>query len=373
MSFQIRDFTSITASMINHLRAVQREVTDFNVGAVGRTILEAVGQEVDQFYQDAFNAVRDAIPVATYRSFNFDKLPEAPAAGIITVTVSASSQDVVLAAGDVFSPIAGGLGYVVQESQTIAAGETTAQVTVAANQVGTFGNLPAGTQFAATPAINNFVSASNAIAFDGGRDLETDDEQKQRFTAYISTLPRAIEAALIYGAKTAALYNTAGLEIERAKCVSVIEPFLEDEDSPISLVEVYVHNGEGTTSGALVAEVDKVLRGYADANGVKVPGWKAAGIKLVTAAATEVSVNLTGQITLNPGFEAADAVAAAEHVLQRHLLELDIGEASLYKDRVVLVANLPAVANIVFTVGTADITCTKRQKLVPGTFTLTAS
>jgi hypothetical protein len=374
MSFQIRDFTSIAASMINHMRGVQSAVTDFNVGAVGRTMLESTAQEADQLYQDMFNAIRDAIPVATYESFNFGRLPAAPAAGVITVTIAASSRDVTIPAGTVFTPIAGGVSFTSQASVTIVSGGTTGSVSIVANQAGVAGNVPAATSFVAAPAPNNFVSAANAITFDSGRDLETPDEQQQRFLDYIGSLPRGTNDALAYGARTAALYNAAGIEIERVKCVSIVEPYLTDSSQPISLVEVYVHNGQGSTSSGLVALADKILRGYQDtATGKKVPGWKASGTHLVTAAATEVPVGITGAITLNPGYDGPTAISDATAVLERHLLELDNGAPSLYKDRVILVGDLPAVANIVFATATSDITCTAAQKLVPGTITLTAS
>jgi hypothetical protein len=373
MSFQIRDFTSITASMINHLRASQREVTDFNVGAVGRTMLESVSQEIDQFYLDMFNSVKDAIPVATYATFSFDKLPPGPAAGVVTVTVDVSSQDVVIPAATVFTPVAGGMAFTNTDTMTIAAGSSTVEVSIVAVASGSAGNVAADVQFGLTPAPANFVSATNARPFNSGRDLESNDEQKQRFNSYISTLPRGTNDAVIYGAKTTALFNAAGVEVERARCVSLVEPYLDDPDQPISLILVYVHNGEGSTSGALVAEVDKVLRGYTTPAGVKVPGWKAAGVKLVTAAATEVEVDLTGAITLNPGYDGPTAIADATALLQRQILELDNGMPSLYKDRVILVGDLPAVANIVFTIGTSDVTCDRNEKLVPGTITLTAS
>lgn len=373
VSFQLRDFTSIAASMINHMRAVQTEVTDFNVGAVGRTMLEASAQEVDQLYQDMFNAVKAAIPVATYQSFNFQKIQPAASSGLVTVTVAASSQSVTIAAGTVLTPTNGGPSFTAQDTETIAAGQTTATVSTVCNQTGSIGNIAAGTQFTLSPAPANFVSAANAIVFDNGSDLETDDEQQQRFLQYIASLPRGTNAALLYGVKTAVIYNAAGIETERVKCASVVEPYLTDNTQPISLVNVYIHNGEGSTSSALLALADQILRGYVDANGNKVPGYKAAGVQLVTAIATEVPVNITGAITLNPGYDSATAISDATAVLERHLLELDVGQTSLYKDRVILVGDLPEVANIVYSVGTGDITCQDNQKLVPGTITLTAS
>ena len=48
--FQIKDFASITASMINWLRANTTKVTDFNVGSVVRTMAEASAAEMEELY-----------------------------------------------------------------------------------------------------------------------------------------------------------------------------------------------------------------------------------------------------------------------------------------------------------------------------------
>ena len=53
--FQIKDFTSIAAGLINVVRATTNKVTDFNRGSVIRTMLEATAAEIE-----------DADP-ATYR------------------------------------------------------------------------------------------------------------------------------------------------------------------------------------------------------------------------------------------------------------------------------------------------------------------
>jgi hypothetical protein len=38
MAFQIKNFVSIVAAMVNHMRATQDKITDFNVGSVARTL-----------------------------------------------------------------------------------------------------------------------------------------------------------------------------------------------------------------------------------------------------------------------------------------------------------------------------------------------
>lgn len=370
--FQVKNWVSIVAGMLNHMRGVQTGVTDFNVGAKARTMLEAPAIEIEECYQQAFNGIKEAIPVATYQSFNFDRLQPAPATGIIRVTVAVTAEDVVIPAGTLFSTPAARTNYLSQDPVTIAAGGSTGDVSVVAADPGVIGNIAAASAFSANPAIAHFTAATNLLLFNNGRDLESDDERKQRFTSFIQTLARATKEALIYGAKTAAIFNASGIETERVKAVSVVEPWVADNTQPIAWVKVYIHNGEGSTSNALKDQVVKVLEGYIDDAGVKVPGWKSAGVKVDVIKATETPVNITGVITPEPGYDGAALVAIAEDILGKHLLGLDIGEASLMKDRVILVGEIPGVANIVYSTPTTDVTADSSHKLMPGTLSITA-
>ena len=84
MAFQLKDFASIAASMINHMKSVTSQITDFAVGGVARTLVEAPAVEIDQAYQQFFIGVKEAIPVATYESFDFARLAattRSPSAG----------------------------------------------------------------------------------------------------------------------------------------------------------------------------------------------------------------------------------------------------------------------------------------------------
>ena len=84
--FQLKDFPSIAASMVNHARAIQNKLTDFNIGSVARTMLEAPAVEIEEQYQQMFIGLKEGIPVATYSSFGFEKRAAEPAVGVIRFT-----------------------------------------------------------------------------------------------------------------------------------------------------------------------------------------------------------------------------------------------------------------------------------------------
>lgn len=81
MAFQVKKFDSIVASMVNWISSNTSKVTDFNVGSVIRTILEAIAMELEELYYQLMKAVEEAIEEAIYRAFNFPKNPAERATG----------------------------------------------------------------------------------------------------------------------------------------------------------------------------------------------------------------------------------------------------------------------------------------------------
>lgn len=72
MAFQIKDFQSILASMVNYVRGATGRITDFNRGSVARTLLEAPAIEMDQMYQELFSGIREGVETSLFRSFDLE-------------------------------------------------------------------------------------------------------------------------------------------------------------------------------------------------------------------------------------------------------------------------------------------------------------
>lgn len=371
MAFQIKNFVSIVASMVNHMKGTQTELTDFAVGSVTRTIVEAPAIEIDEFYQQMVNGLTEAIPVATYRSFNFSKLDAVKASGIVVLSITAQSADVLIPATTVFSFSGGSTGYSSLADVTILAGNTTANVLCAAVTAGTVGNIAKDQSFTVAPLPNGFVSATNPRAFSNGSDAETADQMKQRFINYVSTLQRGTIAAIEYGLGTARVYDASGIQIEGVASAKVIEPYVLDITQPTGLVNAYIHNGVGSTTSDLVAAAQKIVDGYTDGSGNKVPGYKAAGVVVVVAAATEVPLNVTRTITTKTGYVHSDLVSQAASVITNYISSLEVGGTFTWAEVIELVMSIPGISNISLTPPMADVASTNSQKLIPGTVVIT--
>jgi len=92
MSFQVKKFDSIVASMLNWLSSTTDKITDFNIGSVSRTLLESVAIELEELYYQLLKAVEEAIEESIYRAFNFPRNPAERATGAITFTRLTGSE-----------------------------------------------------------------------------------------------------------------------------------------------------------------------------------------------------------------------------------------------------------------------------------------
>lgn len=373
MAFQIKNFVSIVASMVNRIKATQTQVDDFNDGAIGRTLVEAPAIEIDQLYQQAFNLVSAAIPVSVYTSFSFAALPSLTATGLVLVSIAAQPIVTLVSAGSQFTSSGTQNVYASTADVLIPAGSTSAEVPVSATSSGAASNLASGNVFTMTPAATGLVGATNLSAFVSGRDVETGPQQFIRFNNFISTLPRGTVPSLYYGLSLTFISDAFGNLIERVVFSSVVEPYVLDDTQPIALVNAFIHNGVGSTSSALVAQANKIIYGYYLANGTAVPGWKAAGIPVIIAAATEVPLAVTGRLTALAGYDQPTLCGLAVTAIFTYLQNLNIGATALFAEISALVMAIPGVSNFVLSAPApgVDTPSTPSTKIMPGVIGVT--
>lgn len=375
MAFQIKDFVSITASMINLMRASTKKITDFNVGSVARTLVEAVASEQDQLYQEMFHGLKEAIPVATYNTFEFPLLPASAATGVLTFYAAGGhSADILIPTGTLVQNPTTNKIYRTIRDVFLVVGAAQVSVAGVADTVGSNTNCDANTILVLIGSITGIAGVSNLTAFSGGRDIETDEERKLRFQGYVSTLQRGTLAAIRYGASTAVVTDVNGIIIERVVFIGIVEPY---EIDPVAndpgYVEVYVHNGVGGTSSTLVDNVQVIIDGSYASDGTPIPGWKAAGVVVDCFAATEVLQNVTGGVYFLPGYQSTDVLSACTTVVRSYLLSLKVGEKSLKNEIIERIMAVPGVYNLVLSAPTADLSAAASQKIMPGIVTLTAA
>lgn len=373
--FQIKDFSSIAAGLINVVRATTNKVTDFNRGSVIRTMLEATAAEIEELYLQMYLGTKEAIPVSVFTTFGFNRQAAESAGGTIRFSTGGSlaSSVIPIPLGTVVRVPGTSLTYATTVASSIAIGNSYVDVLVAAQASGLAGNVGADLITELVTPVAGVASVTNPSPFVNGRDVETDDERRVRFQGYISSLARGTKAAITYGAKTVTLTDGFGTVTEYVAHANVIEPWVADSAQPISLVRVYIHNGSSATSGTLVTRCQQVIDGYYD-GGTAVPGWKAAGVQCIVSAASDQAVNVTGTVTIAGGYSSVDVLAACTNAVKDYLQGMAVGEDVRLSELVAIIRrDVEGAFNVTLSAPTADVSVADNAKAISGTVTLSAA
>ena len=373
--FQIKDFTSIAAGLINVVRATTNKVTDFNRGSVIRTMLEATAAEIEELYLQMYLGIKEAIPVSVFTTFGFNRQAAESAGGTIRFSTGGSlaSSVIPIPLGTVVRVPGTSLTYATTAASFIAIGNSYVDVLVAAQASGLAGNVGADLITELVTPVAGVASVTNPSPFVNGRDVETDDERRVRFQGYISSLARGTKAAITYGAKTVTLTDGFGTVTEYVAHANVVEPWVADSAQPISLVRVYIHNGASATSGTLVTRCQQVIDGYYD-GGTAVPGWKAAGVQCIVSAASDQAVNVTGTVTIASGYSSVDVLAACTNAVKDYLQGMAVGEDVRLSELVAIIRrDVEGAFNVTLSAPTGDVAVADNAKAISGTVTLSAA
>lgn len=370
--FQLKDFASIAASMINLMRGNTTKITDFNPGSVARTLVEAPALEIEQMYLQMFTGLTEAIPVAIYSAFDFALLPAAYSSGALTFYASGGhAEDIFIAAGASAVNADTGLTYSTTVDATIPVGSTQVSVSAICTTVGYTGDTNALTVTSLSTSITGVTGVTNLTAFSGGRSEETEAERKSRFTDYIGSISRGTNSALEYGAGSAFLTDVNGVVTEKVVFKSAAEMYLIAPASySTGITHVYIHNGSSGASPTLITRAQEIIDGYYDDSGLPVPGYKASGNKAPVIAATEVAVAVTGTVTAKAGYVLATVIAAAESAVNAYLLGLGIGEDALISEIIRLIKSTEGVYNVTLSLPSADVVIDYNEKAMPGAVSL---
>lgn len=357
MPFQIKDFASIVASEVNHARAVTDKITDFQPGSVVRTLMEAPAVEIEELYMQFFLGLRDAIPVATFMSFGFDKLPAARAHGYVSVSkVVPPAQDLLIPAGTGFSTL-DGRAYRSSSAVTWQAGTNIVRIPVEATVVGLDGNAAAGI-IVSSPFFGSEYTISNPV-IETGRDAESDPEREARFAEFIQSLSRGTVVACSYAARQSMVLDADGNIYEYVTRAGILE-------RP-GYVKIFLYSSRGVPSAALVANGQRRLDGWRDeATGAVTPGFSAAGVRVEALPMVERVIDATFSVQMFPGQVLTDAVKQQlGDVFATAIRGVQPGETLYIGTLVEMLLGVNGVRTVVPAVN-ENINCAVSEALIPG-------
>lgn len=358
-----KPYLNILSELIDHARSSTDQLTDFNPGSVTRTWLECTALAADELWMGAMTAVESAIPEAVFKAFGFSAYPAVRALGTVTFSLSApATVAVTIPAGTRIRELGGAVMYETVSPTLIAAGNSAAAAQVRALESGSASNVAANTLnvIMNLTAVNG-VSVTNPLPILSGADLETAAARQERFARYIRALSRGTSDALLYAAHTAVLCSDDDI-LERVQYASMIEV--------PGRVQLYVHNGLGHTSAALVQRAQGIIDGSADHTaGMIIPGWRAAGVEVVCLPMSDLPVNIAAILKVANGYDAETVIQSAKTSLT--MLLRDITDRQLLIPRIVTALyTVPGVMDLTLTSPTSAIEIPPSARLVPGVLQL---
>ena len=210
--------------MVNWMSNHQVEITDFNVGSVTRTMLEAVAIEMEEVYYRIFESLGTTITEAIYNAFDFPSLPATTAVGKVVFSRNTPApSDISIPFGTIVETSDGIQFEVADYDAKILTGtmvDNKGGVAIAALVVGSASNInEIGVVNRIVGSIPGIDSVSNPAMIIGGSDFETDAQRRSRFNLYIQSLARGTLLALEFAALNSGADTTTAVRIVTAKAI----------------------------------------------------------------------------------------------------------------------------------------------------------
>ncbi len=360
MAFQIKHFTDIVASEINAARAATTKLTDFQPGSVARTMLEAPAVEIEELYHQCFIGLREAIPVATFRSFGFNRLPASRARGYVTVASEfPRTQDLTIPAGTEFRRI-DGYKYTSTADTMWPAGSSMVVVFVEAEGLGIGGNAATGAINASPYFANSPITISNQ-GINTGREAESEVEREARFAEFIAALSRGTIETCLYAARQAQVIDGNGVQTEYVTRSGKVEN--------AGHVRIYLYSSLGLPSPELLADAQRRLDGWRDeVTGEITPGFRPAGVRVDALPMVERAVTLSIRVSMLPGAALSNEVRQRmRDIFSSAVVTVLPGETLFLGNVVEMLLHVPGVRAIV-PVSTENYVCAENEVLIPGSF-----
>lgn len=361
MPFQIQDFASIVAAQINHARSVTNKITDFQPGSVARTLMEAPAVEIEELYLQMLLGLRDAIPVATFQSFGFDRLPPSRSHGFVSIsTEEPIAEDIRILAGTEFFSDDGrswrSTAFINWDK-----GTTLVRVPVQAVEIGTQGNAVSGV-ITSSPAFGDGYTISNS-PIETGRDEETDREREARFSEFVRSLSRGTVVACHYAARQASVIEDSGYINEYVTRSGF--------DETPGRVRIYLYSSRGVPTPELVADGQRRIDGWTnEVTGVVTPGYRAAGVRIDVLPMSERVIDASFSVQMLPGQALTEAVRQKlNDVFVTAIRNVQPGGVLQIGTLVEFMLGVAGVRTIVPDVN-ENIVCGIHEALIPGTLTL---
>lgn len=353
----------VAADMSATMAAQSGVQTDFNPGSQYRTNAEALGSVIDMQGIIAQAMAFQALVYSAFAAFKVFPAGAVPAIGQVTFSTSATGTpppavaSVNISAGTLVSTV-GGVQFVTTANATLAIGTTAVTVPIEAAVAGVNGNVAGGSITQIVTGLPYPLFVSNSLPTAGGIDAETAAQTLARFTAVVASLGLSTPVALA----NAAIGVTASGTAETVRYATVYEPWIAMGLTGSAGFQLFIDNGAGSASSALIAAVKTLIDGN---QLLGLDGYRPAGVPY----SVDEVIPLTSSVVVSGMAIAASQATSLEQsaaaAISGYYASLQFGNPAELTQIVATVANSVAYALSSLQVWLLDSSGAQQQVVTP--------
>lgn len=358
-----KSFTTFVQDFATAVQGSSAKLVDFTIGSILRALAEAtagVGLWLQGLILQLLATTRASTSTGSdldtwLADFGFEREAAGYASGSVTLSRITPTAQAVVPVGSIVQTSdstqfvvgtdttnaaydATQLGYV------LAAGTYSVSVPVTASVAGTTGNVTAGEISELYQSITGVDSVTNPLAFTNGTAAETDAAALTRFQLWISSLSKAVEAAI------ESAIEAIGTNIT----YTLVENVAYGGTSQPGYFYVVIDDGTGSppsTTLDTVRSAIEAVRGLTIGYGVFAP--------VVVSAAVSMT------ITTSSAYDHATVVSEVSAALLSYINALTLGQSLNYSRLAQIAydasAGVTNVTGVLLNSGTSDVSATAKQ------------
>lgn len=365
----------VAAAILGYMASQSGVVTDYNKGSQIRTLSQAIGSVIEVQGVENQALAFQAMVYGAFSAYGVTPIPANGAIGTLTFATSlnpnppGASQPVSIPAGTI-GQTTGGISFVTTTSVTLASGASSINVPIVASITGTTGNVAAGTIVNLISSLAYPLQITNAAPTTGGQNAELPSQTLARFTATVAAIGLASPVSIA----NAVIGVTVQSTLETVKYSTVYEPWIVALTNGTGFT-VYIDNGSGAASSALITAVTNTLNGNRLAGQT---GYRPAGVpySVLAVSPVEIVVSVTGNVTSSSLIPAATQYA--QNAIVQYMNSLQFGQTAYQSALNAIISNaignsltnLTVAINIVGSTATTSITATPIERIILNSYTI---
>lgn len=374
-SLNIKSFATLVSDQVTAIQAKSNTLLDFSIGSILRSFVEgssgvvlwiqqlivtllvtirastSSGSDLDTWFADfgfARNSASAATGQVTFARFTATSSALIPVDSQVTTADGTQTYNVIASTTNSFYDAA-------QNGYVIPSGISSATVPVQAAKAGAAGNADIGTVTIIVGSIPGVDTVSNASAFAGGADAESDDDARQRFQDWIASLSKSTKNAIGYAIS----------QVQSGITYSLTENYDYNGDPHPGFFYAVVDDGSGNPSDDFIASVYNavdIVRGFTVSFAVFKPSTISADVTLtLTLSTTDTAIIASVKTLVHDAIDNYISALGMGVILPYSKISQLAYGASSY------VTN---VSSITLNGGTSDLIATSKQVIRTGTITV---